>query len=148
MELKKVTKSAEETRRLGYRLAELATAGMVFAMSGDLGAGKTTITQGIAKGLGITRTVSSPTFTILKIYKGRMPLYHFDAYRLENADQDLGFEEMIDGDGLTVVEWPMYMRELAGVDVLKIEFHRLDEDVREITFKAESERYQALLEEL
>ncbi|MBR3349221.1 MAG: tRNA (adenosine(37)-N6)-threonylcarbamoyltransferase complex ATPase subunit type 1 TsaE, partial [Solobacterium sp.] len=82
-EWKAYTDSIEETHALGRRIGESVSENMVILLSGDLGAGKTTLTQGIAKGLGVKRTVTSPTFTILKIYRGRMPLYHIDAYRLE-----------------------------------------------------------------
>ena len=109
MKLEFITQTPQETKNLGEKMGNLSKPNMVWTMSGDLGAGKTTLTQGIARGLGITRTVSSPTFTILKIYQGRLPLYHFDAYRLEGTHQELGFEEMIDGEGLTVIEWPEYM---------------------------------------
>ena len=94
-----------------------------FAIISHPDAGKTTLTQSIAKGLGITKTVSSPTFTICKIYHGRLPLYHFDAYRLEGSDEELGFEEMIEGDGLAVIEWPQYIESMIPEDVLNISIH-------------------------
>lgn len=84
-----ISRSLEETHQLGKKLGKYAKENMVFLLDGDLGAGKTALTQGIAKGLGITRTITSPTFTIQKIYHGNMDLYHIDAYRLEGAQQDL-----------------------------------------------------------
>ena len=93
---------------------------MVFLLDGDLGAGKTALTQGIAKGLGIRRAVTSPTFTIQKIYHGRLNLYHIDAYRLENTQQDLGFDEFFYDDGLTVIEWAQFVPYLIPEEYLKI----------------------------
>ena len=90
------TQNLEQTHALGEKIGRAAQKNMVFLLDGDLGAGKTTLTQGIAKGLDIRRNVTSPTFTILKIYQGRMPLYHIDAYRLEGTVQDLGFEELME----------------------------------------------------
>ncbi|MEG0169467.1 tRNA (adenosine(37)-N6)-threonylcarbamoyltransferase complex ATPase subunit type 1 TsaE [Anaerorhabdus sp.] len=148
MEIKVITNSKEETKELGFQLGQLAKPQMVYTLTGDLGAGKTTLTQGIAKGLDIARTVSSPTFTICKIYHGRLDLYHFDAYRLEGLHQDLGFEEMIQGDGLTVIEWPMYIQEIIGDEYLEIEIKLLDEDQREFTLKSNGATYEQLLGEL
>ncbi|SJZ93507.1 tRNA (adenosine(37)-N6)-threonylcarbamoyltransferase complex ATPase subunit type 1 TsaE [Anaerorhabdus furcosa] len=148
MEIKVITKSKEQTKELGLKLGKLAKPQMVFTLTGDLGAGKTTLTQGIAKGLNIEKTVSSPTFTICKIYHGRMDLFHFDAYRLEGLHQDLGFEEMIQGDGLTVIEWPMYIEELIGDEYLEIEIRLLDEDEREFVLKSNGKQYEELLGEL
>ena len=91
-ELRLITKSADETRELGSKIGKHCEAAMVILLDGDLGAGKTCLTQGIARGLGITRSVTSPTFTIQKIYHGRLLLNHFDAYRLEGIHQDLGFD--------------------------------------------------------
>lgn len=95
-------------RELGMELAKNAEAGDVIALIGDLGTGKTTLTKYIAEGLGITNTISSPTFTIVKEYKtGRLPLYHFDVYRLSDGDElaDIGGDEFIGGDGVCVIEW-------------------------------------------
>ena len=98
----------DDTRTLGLRIAEAAEPGDVVALIGDLGAGKTALTRYIAEGLGVREQISSPTFTIVKEYKsGRMPLYHFDVYRLESGEEllDTGAEDMLDGDGLCVIEW-------------------------------------------
>lgn len=99
--------SPETTRALGERLGRLLQPGDVVLLSGNLGAGKTALTQGIARGLGVTGPVSSPTFTILKEYEGRIPLYHFDLYRIEDPDEleALGFGDYFYGDGVSVVEW-------------------------------------------
>lgn len=148
MKLELITNTPQETQALGEKMGRLAEINMVWTMSGDLGAGKTTLTQGIARGLDITQTVSSPTFTILKIYQGRMPLYHFDAYRLEGTHQELGFEEMIDGDGLTVIEWPEYMEDLEQAEPLRITLHRLGETERRLVLETNNEKYFAMLEEM
>lgn len=140
--------SIDETKALGNKLGELCFENCVITLSGDLGAGKTTFTQGLAKGLQIKKTVSSPTFTILKIYQGRLPLYHFDAYRLEGSDEDLGFEEMIDGDGVAVIEWPQYMEREIPVERLEIIIYRLNDDEREFEMISYGSQYDRLLEEL
>ncbi len=104
-----ITKSAAETRALGEKLAGRLQPGDVLLLEGDLGAGKSELTRGIAKGLGVTETVTSPSFTILNVYEsGRFPLYHFDWYRLESSEElyELGMDEYLGGDGAAVVEWP------------------------------------------
>ena len=104
-----ITKSAAETRALGEKLAGRLQPGDVLLLEGDLGAGKSELTRGIAKGLGVTETVTSPSFTILNVYEsGRCPLYHFDWYRMESAEElyELGMDEYLGGDGIAVVEWP------------------------------------------
>lgn len=93
------------------KLGSLLQPGDVLALEGDLGAGKTTFTKGLAKGLDIKRNVNSPTFTIIKEYHGRLPLYHMDVYRVEDSFEDLGFDEYFDGNGVTVVEWAHLVKE-------------------------------------
>src|SRR3954451_4316317 len=102
-----VSESVERTRALGRALGELARAGDVVLLEGELGAGKTAFTQGIGSGLCVSATIYSPTFTILKEYEGRLPLYHFDLYRLDEPDElyELGFEDYFRGEGVCVVEW-------------------------------------------
>ena len=107
------------TKEYGYRLAEEAVPGQVIALIGDLGAGKTTLTKYIAEGLGVTEHVQSPTFTIVREYhSGRMPLYHFDVYRIDDPDEmfEIGYEEYFYGDGLCVVEWADKIEELLPED--------------------------------
>ena len=140
--------SLQDTRALGIKIGEMVQEGTVITLSGDLGAGKTTLTQSIAKGLGITKTVSSPTFTICKIYHGRLPLYHFDAYRLEGSEEDLGFEEMIEGDGLAVIEWPQYIDYMIPEDVLNISIRLTKDEEREMSFTAHGEKSIQLLKEI
>lgn len=141
------TASMEETHLFGEKLGKAVEENMVFLLDGDLGAGKTTLTQGIAKGLGIKRNVTSPTFTIQKIYHGgRLELYHIDAYRLEGISQDLGFEEFMYDDGLTVIEWSKFVEELIPDEKLMISIHLMDNGNRRFTLTAVGERYENLLE--
>ncbi len=117
------THSAAETFAVGERLGREAAAGQILCLEGDLGAGKTVLAQGIAAGLGIDEPVNSPTFTILQVYDGgRLPLYHFDAYRLEEPEElyEIGYEEYFFGQGLTVVEWPSQIAELIPEDAVRI----------------------------
>ena len=111
MELQIITNSAQETMDLGKKIAELAKAGSIFCLTGDLGAGKTTLVRGIALALNIKSVVQSPTFNIMKIYfDGIKPLIHIDAYRLADIDTDIGLDEYIGYEtGITVIEWPMYI---------------------------------------
>ncbi len=102
------TFGAEETFALGRKIGEAAVPGQVYALNGDLGVGKTVFTQGVAKGLGIEGAVSSPTFTILQIYEeGRLPLYHFDVYRIGCVEEmdEIGYDEYFYGDGICLIEW-------------------------------------------
>lgn len=110
MDIKRIIKikNEEETRNFGIELGQNARPGQVIALIGDLGTGKTTLTGYIAQGLGVTENISSPTFTVVKEYEsGRIPLYHFDVYRIGDADElfNIGAYEYFDGDGLCVIEW-------------------------------------------
>lgn len=111
--------SPEQTLQIGRMLGESAVPGEVYALDGDLGVGKTVFTKGFAEGLGIEEPVSSPTFTILQIYEdGRIPLYHFDAYRIEEPEEmeEIGFDEYVDGDGVCLIEWAGRIEELLPRD--------------------------------
>ncbi|MBD5560421.1 MAG: tRNA (adenosine(37)-N6)-threonylcarbamoyltransferase complex ATPase subunit type 1 TsaE [Clostridia bacterium] len=102
------TNSAEETERLAAELAAKLDAGDFVALRGDLGAGKTAFARGLARGLGVRRTVLSPSFTLMRMYtEGRLPLYHFDMYRLSGPEDlaEIGFDEYAEGDGVCVAEW-------------------------------------------
>lgn len=142
------TNSVEETHALGEKLGKNAKENMVFLLKGDLGAGKTTLTQGIAKGLGIERNVTSPTFNIQKIYHGRLDLYHIDAYRLEGLHQDLGFEEFLEDGGLTVIEWSQFLPDLLPEENLSISIQLGEDEQRKFTFEATGKEYEELLEVL
>lgn len=142
---------ASQTMKLGHRLGEIVAPGDVIVLNGDLGAGKTTFTKGLAQGLGIEAVIKSPTFTIIREYQeGRLPLYHMDVYRLENGGgADLGLEEYFDGDGVSVVEWAQFVAEELPHDFLTINFERTDEEnVRNLTFTAHGEHFDQLLKQL
>ncbi len=107
--------SAKETAALGKRLGQEARSGELYTLIGDLGVGKTVLTQGIAEGLGIAEPVCSPTFTIVQVYEdGRLPFYHFDVYRIGDIEEmeEIGYEDYFYGDGLTLVEWADRIEEL------------------------------------
>lgn len=106
--------SAKETENIAKAFANTLNKGDVVCLNGDLGAGKTAFTAGIAKGLGIDENISSPTFTILNCYSGDIPLYHFDVYRIGDSSEmyDIGFAEYISGDGITVIEWPQIIEDI------------------------------------
>lgn len=144
-DLRLITKSADETRELGSKIGKHSETGMVILLDGDLGAGKTCLTQGIAKGLDINRSVTSPTFTIQKIYYGRLLLNHIDAYRLEVVHQDLGFDEYLNDEGLTVIEWSQFSPDLVPEEHLKISIQLLENGDREFTFYAIGKQYEDLL---
>ncbi|MFD1347540.1 tRNA (adenosine(37)-N6)-threonylcarbamoyltransferase complex ATPase subunit type 1 TsaE [Oceanobacillus caeni] len=142
-----VSNSAEETNLIGERLASLLEAGDVLTLEGDLGAGKTTFTKGIAKGLGVKRTVNSPTFTIVKEYEGRLPLYHMDVYRLEDSDEDIGFDEYFNGNGVSVVEWAQFIEEYLPTNRLDIRI-KYNGDSRILEFLSNSSHFESIINEL
>lgn len=130
------THSPQETRALGARLAKCLNAGDVLLLLGDLGAGKSELTRGVAQGLGVTATVTSPSFTILNVYdEGRVPLYHFDWYRLNSADElyEMGMDEYLGGDGVAVVEWPSQCPEAVPADHLEVAIEPIGDSDRRIT---------------
>ena len=138
MKIEIVTNNANETMELGQKIAELATAGSVFCLTGDLGAGKTTLVRGIAQALKIKSVVQSPTFNIMKIYfDGIKPLIHIDAYRLADVDTDIGLDEYIGYEtGLTVIEWPMFIERLIPENSNEINIINMGENVRKITISS------------
>ena len=132
------TTSANETRTLGERLASSLRPGDVLLLLGDMGVGKSELTRGIARGLGIQGPVASPTFTILQVYdEGHIPLYHFDWYRLESADElyEMGMDEYLGGDGIAIIEWPSQCPEAIPSCRLEITLTTLADTVREITWR-------------
>ena len=135
MKLEIISNSANETMELGQKIAELAKAGSIFCLTGDLGAGKTTLVRGIAQALKIKSVVQSPTFNIMKIYfDGVKPLIHIDAYRLADVDTDIGLDEYIGYEtGITVIEWPMFIERLIPEGSNEINIINLGNDVRKIT---------------
>lgn len=118
------TKSAEETTALGKKIGALLKKGDVLALEGTLAAGKTTFTKGVAEALGITDTITSPTFCLVSEYEGRLPLYHFDVYRLNGADDfvNLGADDMLYGDGVCLIEWSEKVEEELPKKTIKLRF--------------------------
>ena len=128
----RVTRSTEETIACGRAIGALLEEGDVLVLTGDLGAGKTQLTKGIASAMGVADDVCSPTFNIQMVYEGeRMPLYHFDLYRLERADEleDTGLFDALDGDGACVIEWGEQFADELGDDLVSITLSRLDDEV-------------------
>ena len=130
-----ITKNTAETRALGEKIAARLQPGDVLLLEGDLGAGKSELTRGIARGLGVTETVTSPSFTILNVYEsGRCPLYHFDWYRLESAEElyELGMDEYLGGDGIAVVEWSEMCPDAVPENAVRIRLEAVGENERKI----------------
>lgn len=142
----------DETKAIAATLATFLVPGDIILLEGDLGAGKTTFTKGLATGLGIKRVIKSPTYTIIREYlDGRLPLYHMDVYRLEETGgTDLGLEEYFEGDGVSIVEWATFIPEDIPSEYLQIKLQPSGEDLtaRTITFKAIGQHYEALLNRL
>ena len=127
-----IINNVDEIIALGEELGKNAFANMLITMNGDLGAGKTTMTKGIAKGLGITKVVNSPTFTIMKIYEGRLNLYHLDVYRITNPDSDFELEEYFEADGVCVIEWASQIEPLLPSSYLNINITDLGDNKRKL----------------
>ncbi len=130
-----VTNSEGETEALGARLADKLAPGAVIAFTGDLGAGKTAFTRGLARGLGIADRVTSPTFTIVNEYEGgRLPLFHFDMYRLSSSDElfDVGWEDYLARGGVCAVEWSENVSDALEGDVIVLEIRRGESDSQRV----------------
>lgn len=140
--------SPDETARLADKLGKLVKPNDIITLTGDLGTGKTTFTKGLAKALGVTRTVNSPTYTIMKEYEGYLPFYHMDAYRIVDEMEDLGLDEYFENGGVTVIEWPTMIAEQLPVKRLDIVIEYLDEEKRVFRFKPTGEYYVMLIKEL
>ena len=138
----------DATIALGKKIGQQLVAGDVLVLDGDLGAGKTTFTKGLAAGLEIPDIIKSPTFTIIHEYQdGRLPLYHMDAYRLENGGaEDLGLEEYFDGDGVSVVEWAEFVEDELPTDFLAIHFKRTgDDNTRILEFEPHGQHFDQIV---
>lgn len=132
-----ITHSPEETEKIGEALAKSLQPGTILAYRGDLGAGKTAFTRGLARGLGCKETVTSPTYTIVNEYLGgRLPLFHFDMYRLASSDDlwDIGWEDYLDREGVCAVEWSENVQD-AMEDAITVTIEKLGENTRQITIE-------------
>ena len=143
------TKTSEETMALGEELGRRLRSGDVVALFGDLGAGKTTFTKGIARGLKLAAEVHSPTFTLIHEHPGETPLYHVDLYRLsdEREVEELGIEEYLQAEGVVVIEWADKMKSLLPPDRLDVDLRMTGDTERELTFEGHSERMRGIVEE-
>ena len=144
--------SAGETMKFGERLGKLLAPGHVVALVGELGAGKTTMVKGIVQGLGVTdrRAVKSPTFALVHRYEGPIPVYHFDAYRLENTQEmlDIGSDEMVYGKGVSIIEWADRVPECLPEEYLKISLVAVSENERNIEMRGYGECYNKIVNSL
>lgn len=143
------SRSPDQTRRIGMRLGRALQTGDVICLQGELGAGKTTFVQGIAQGWGSTDSVSSPTFILVNVYRraDHGQLFHMDAYRLDSTSEaeELDLDSML-ADGALIIEWPERMNGLVPEERLWVKFEHVDEEEREMKFKASGKRYDDLLE--
>ena len=144
------TTSDSGTIALGERLGSLLQPGDIVALTGELGAGKTTLTKGIARGAGVESEVASPTFTLIHEHKGRIPFYHVDLYRLESEDlvPDLGIEEYLYGRGVTVIEWSERMASLLPETALLVSIGVAGDTERDIELSSSSPRWTQAIREL
>ena len=141
------TKNEEELINLGERLGTLLQKNDVLILSGELGAGKTTFTKGLAKGLGIRQMIKSPTYTIVREYEGRLPLYHLDVYRIEGDADSIDLDEFLFGGGVTVIEWGHLFGEDLPDSYLELELLK-EAEGRRLHFSAQGPRAEQLIKEL
>lgn len=132
----------------GEKLVSYLKPNTVITLTGDLGAGKTTFTKGIGRGLGVKKVINSPTFTIVKVYRGKLPLYHFDAYRLEDNDSELGFEEMFESGGISVIEWPQFIEDILPEERLDIEILKNEDNSRSFVFYPKGKMFEDIVKEI
>lgn len=150
--MKYIVKSVEETMAIGIKLGSLCNAGDIICLTGDLGTGKTHMTKGIAQGVGVKDHITSPTFTIVNEYhSGRLKLYHFDVYRVNDPDEiyAIGFDEYIFSDGVSIIEWSNYIEELIPEEHISINIEKLNdmgESYRAITINGYGQRYDYIKE--
>ena len=141
----------KETEDFGIKLGKLLEPGDIVCLNGELGAGKTTMTKSIGIGLGVEEYITSPTFTLINQYRGRMPVYHFDVYRLENVEElyDLGFDEYFFGNGVCIIEWAEKIERMLPEDRLVIDIKN-GKNIDERTFhiSGHGPRYEELIKEL
>lgn len=146
-----IVTTVDETYKIGELIGSLVNSGDIICLIGDLGTGKTHLTKGIAKGLDIKDNITSPTFTIVNEYTGRLKLYHFDVYRVNDPDEieAIGFDEYIFSDGVSVIEWANYIEEIIPPNKLTITIEKLPElgdNYRKITMEYSDKRYNYVKE--
>lgn len=150
LNISKLLRNEEETLEFGRMIGKNMEEGILVCLNGDLGAGKTCLTKGIAQGLEIEEDVTSPTFILVEEYEGRLPLYHFDVYRIDDPEElyFIGFEEYLGKEAVVIIEWSSRIEEILPIERLDIDISRTGEDEREITLSAVGETAEALLRRL
>jgi len=150
LSLELISHSPDDTLKIGADIGELASGGDIFLLVGSLGTGKTCLTQGIARGLGITEHTPSPSFVLVRQFYGRLPLYHIDLYRLDNINEiaDLGLDDYLYSDGVCVIEWAEKGLSLLPQEHLMIVMSYLGDTERRLVFKPGSQRYREMMTEL
>ena len=146
-----VLKGLRETKEFGIRFGKLLKAGDVVCLNGDLGAGKTTLTKSIGIGLGVDDYITSPSFALINEYTGRIPLYHFDVYRLDNVEElyDLGFDEYFYGRGVSIIEWAEKIKILLPEERIVLDINQgIDISERRINITSYGNRYEDIIKEL
>jgi len=141
----------EETKGFGIKLGKLLNSGDILCLNGDLGAGKTTLTKSIGIGLGVTDYITSPTFALINEYEGRVPVYHFDVYRLENVEDlyDLGFDDYFYGKGISIIEWADKIEKLLPEERIVLDIEKgKDENSRVINITGYGNSYSRVIKEL
>jgi tRNA threonylcarbamoyladenosine biosynthesis protein TsaE len=141
----------EETKGFGIKLGKLLNSGDILCLNGDLGAGKTTLTKSIGIGLGVTDYITSPTFALINEYEGRVPVYHFDVYRLENVEDlyDLGFDDYFYGKGISIIEWADKIEKLLPEERIVLDIEKgEDENSRVINITGYGNSYSRVIKEL
>ena len=148
--MKITARNIEDTERLGKIIARCLEKGTVICLDGELGAGKTTLTKFIAKESGVKENIVSPTFTIIKEYEGKLPLYHMDVYRIDSEDDmyDLGYDEYIYSEGVTVIEWADLIKGILPEERIEIRMKRIDDEKREISIEGKGRVFEKLAGEL
>lgn len=142
-------KNLDEMEHFAKILMKYVGSKDVILLNGDLGAGKTTLTQFIGKYLGVKRNINSPTFNIIKSYKGKeLKLHHMDCYRLEDSDEDLGFNEYFEDDAVTIIEWSQFIQEFLPEEYLVINITTINENQRQINIAAKGYHYTKIKEEI
>ncbi len=140
--------SLDETKALAHRLALLVAPGDIITVEGQLGVGKTAFAKALGEGLGVKGHITSPTFTIVKEYEGEIPFYHMDAYRLEHAEEDIGFDEYFYGSGVTIVEWAQFIADFIPKERLEVKMYYVEDEQREWVLRPIGKHYEHLVQEL